>query len=295
MQAASDRQSVAGSKTEFEVASIRPSKPGTNTPPNFGFDVWDGYGTRGDPHGRLSADLTLEGYIEFAYKIWPTRNQQAAMVSQLPKWVATEHFEIQAKAAGDPTKDQMRLMMQSLLADRFGLRVHFETRQVPVFILELEKPGTTGPQIRPHVDGSPCYLPVPPQTAGSPPTTDGISHPPCDVSSPPGLRFMPGNQIFLLSLDNTMKGLATALPSVGLLERPVVDQTGLSGKFDLALSWTWTLESDAAAPPGAGRDPGSSGPTFLEALKDQAGLKLKPAKAPMDILVIDHVEQPSPN
>ena len=70
-----------------------------------------------------------------------------SMLAHVPKWVSTDSFEIQAVAEGNPTKDQMRLMVRSLLADRFGLEVHTVTAQVPVLALVLEKPGRTGPKL----------------------------------------------------------------------------------------------------------------------------------------------------
>jgi bla regulator protein blaR1 len=87
----------------------------------------------------------------FAYKLMP-----AEISTQLPKSFPMDPFDIEARAAGNPTKDQMRLMMQSLLADRFRLRVHFETRDGPVFALTLVRPGETGPKLRPHADGPAC-------------------------------------------------------------------------------------------------------------------------------------------
>jgi uncharacterized protein (TIGR03435 family) len=87
------------------------------------------------PGGRFSALSPLQDYIEFAYKIMPTRKQEDAMLAHLPKWVSTDRFDIEAKAEGDPNKDEMRLMLRSLLADRFKLVAHFETHEVPVLAL----------------------------------------------------------------------------------------------------------------------------------------------------------------
>ncbi len=103
----------------------------------------------------------------------------------------------------------------------------------------------------------------------------------------------PNNTVLLGSRNTTMKLIAASLPSIGAVGRPVVDQTGLSGKYDFTLEWT--PESTALPPPGADTQPDSQGPTFLEALQEQLGLKLKPTKAPVDVLVIDDIEKPSPN
>ena len=92
------------------------------------------------------------------------------MLARLPKWVDTDLFEIDAKVAGNPTKDQMRLMMQSLLAERFHLAVHYETQDIPIYALTLMKPGTWGPKLIRHADGPPCDVSGPrnPATGMSP-------------------------------------------------------------------------------------------------------------------------------
>jgi uncharacterized protein (TIGR03435 family) len=88
-----------------------------------------------------------------------------------------------------------------------------------------------------------------------------------------------------------MPFIANFLAMDANLARPAVDQTGLTGNFDFTIQYS----RDSIAPPAPGAEPESQGPTFLEALEEQLGLKLKPAVAPMDVLVIDHLEQPSPN
>ncbi len=124
-------QAAAGGRMAFEVASVKLLKPGSGgRAPNFALDEGDGFtdplsGAR--PHGRLSSAFPVSVYISFAYKLSLTPDQRQAMLAGLPKWVDTDRIDIEAKAAGDPTKDQMRLMMQSLLAERFHLAVHYET------------------------------------------------------------------------------------------------------------------------------------------------------------------------
>ena len=146
-------QSDKQAKMSFDVASIRQSKPGTFTPPNFALDGGDSYAPFPDPGGQFLADFPLSVYIQFAYKLPASPERTEAMLARLPKWVATDHFEIHAKADGKPTKDQMRLMLQSLLADRFKLAAHFETQDTPVLALLLDKKGKTGPSLRSHADG----------------------------------------------------------------------------------------------------------------------------------------------
>jgi uncharacterized protein (TIGR03435 family) len=278
-------------KISFDVASIRQSKPGTSAPmPNFALDNGDSFTSLGDPGRRFTADFPLPVYIQFAYKLSLTPEQTDSMLAHLPKWVATDYFEIHAKVEGNPTKDQMRLMMQSLLADRFKLAVHFETQQVPVFALVLEKPGRAGPRLRPHADGPPCDVHMPMPAPGNAANSDAVFPRICDafIKIP-----APNHEMLLGSRNTTMKLIADSLPSLGGLGRPVVDQTGLSGRFDFTLQWT--PESNGLAQSGANAPLDSPGTTFLEALKDQLGMKLKPAKAPQDVLVVDHVEKPSGN
>lgn len=116
--------------------------------------------------------------MNFAFKLTPA--QDRAIVAQFPKWANDYRYDIQARASGNPTKDQFRLMMQALLADRFKLAIHYETRQLPVFALVLDKPGKLGPQLRLHPDDSPCSIAPPPGAApGPPPTVPGGYPEPC--------------------------------------------------------------------------------------------------------------------
>jgi bla regulator protein blaR1 len=287
---ASSSKADTPGRMSFEVASIRQSKPGTFRPPNFALDNGDVYTPFGDPGGRFTADFPLSVYIEFAYKLWLTPEQTDSMLASLPKWVATDSFEIHAKAEGNPTKDQMRLMMQSLLADRFKLSIHFETRQESVLALVLERPGKTGPRLRPHSDGPACDVHTPTPTPGSWTNADGVFPRICGafVKIP-----VANHEILLGSRNATMKQIADSLPSEGRLGRPVVDQTGLTGRFDFTLQWT--PESNGPTQSGADAPLDSQGTTFLEALKDQLGMKLKSTKAPLEVLVVDHVERPSEN
>jgi uncharacterized protein (TIGR03435 family) len=285
---APDWQTAAGGKMSFEVASIRQSKPGTFTPPNFALDNNDTY-DRPDPGGRLNADFPLSTYIQFAYKLWLTGEQMDSMLARLPKWVTIDNFEIRAKAEGKPTKNQMRLMMQSLLADRFKLAIHFETQQVAVLDLIPDKPGKTGPSLRPHSEGPPCESVAAP-LANTPAEKSVVFPPVCNVF----MAYSLANHDMLLGARNTtIKQLADTLSSVGNLGRPVVDHTGLSGSFDFTIEWARESNRPGQSGPDARLD--SQAPTFLEALKDQLGLKLKSAKEPLNVLVIDHIERPSEN
>lgn len=268
-----DWQTAAGGTKTFDVASVHKDASGVFRPPSFPLDAGDSYANTG---GRFFARFPLQIYITFAYKLMPTAEQTTAMLANLPKWVSSDVFEIEARAPiSNPTKNQMRLMMQSLLADRFKLAVHFETREAPVLALTLVKPGKTGPKLRPHEEG-----------------------PSCDTSTPP--EFFPGrcNIMGMLPRPNgariggardvTMAYIANALPTLNNLGRPMIDKTALTGSFDFTIEWSPDTTATNAATQ-------SDSPSFVEALREQLGLKLDSAKAPVQMLVIDHIELPSDN
>jgi len=197
--------------------------------------------------------------------------------AHLPKWVSTDSFEIDALANGTPTKEQMRQMLRSLLADRFKLEVHIVTADAPVLALLLDQPEKTGPRLRPHAEGPAC--------SGN---TAGVFPPVCEeVMAMPG----PDGAIRVGARNATMKQIAgylAALPPVG---GPVVDQTGLSGRFDFLLEFT----PGAKGAPTQGAPADLQATTFEEAFHEQLGLKLKATRAPREILVFDRAEPPSGN
>jgi len=287
-----DWQAAAGGRMVFDTASVHESstsEPPHEFGPNFPLGPGDVYIPNGG-HFR-AANLPLVVYIKFAYKI--TDSQELFLLPQLPTWVTTTPFDIQGTVQGNPTKDQMRLMMQSLLADHFRLAIHYETRQVPVFVLLVDQPGTLGPLLQQHPDGSPCPTtfrsPSPtaaPQTVDSrfPVTCGGLMG--MDPSAPG--RFRAGARNVPMELiASSMAGGASGL------NRPVLDKTGLTGTFDFAIEFS--PQPDEPSAPGANFRSDPTGPTFAQALKEQLGLKLEPQTGPFDVLVIENVEEPPAN
>jgi bla regulator protein blaR1 len=284
-------QADAGGHMSYEVASIRPGDPGKFIPPTIDLSIED---TPITPGGAFIADFSLPIYIEFAYKILLTREQEQAMVAHLPKWVGAQPFVIEGKAPkADVTKDQMRLMMQSLLADRFKLAVHFETNDRPVLALVLTQLGTPGPRLRPHSQGLACNAKwTAPPDRTSPSVLPGEFVPSCGIFQAINVA---DHTILFGARNVTLQAIATnlaTLPPVAEFGRPVVNRTGLAGTYDFSVNW---LPDRSASASGAGEPPDAQGPSFLEALKEQLGLKLKPTRAAVRTLVIDHVEEPSPN
>jgi uncharacterized protein (TIGR03435 family) len=267
----------------FDVASVKLNKSDDRPSANFPLGPGDIYVPNG---GFLSAkNYPLITYIAFAYKI--QASQMELLRPQFPAWVTTDRYDIQARAEGNPTKDEMRLMMRSLLAERFKLAIHSEPRQVSAFAVVLTKPEKTGPRLQKHAIDLPCSTTVEPQSetlaGGFPVICGGLARMP--PTNPGAIRWGARDIPFTI--------LANALTGLGRLGRPVLDETGLQGTFDFVLERT--PEYDGPVQPGVVVHSDASGPTFQEALKQQLGLKLVSQKAPVDMLVLDHVEHPSEN
>jgi uncharacterized protein (TIGR03435 family) len=292
-----DWQEAAGGKMAFDAASVKQNKSGlppSGDMPKSNFPL--GPGDLYYPNGGLftATNFPVSIYIGFAYKM--SNNQMKVLLPQLPKWAATDRFDIQARADGNPGKDQMRLMMQSLLAERFKIVIHTETRQLPVFALLLVKPGKTGPQLQPHPNDESCSMTPPPTpsrgsaAAPSPTVAGGF---PATCGGLVELQPSAPGRVNLGARNVPIGLLAVSLTGWGNLDRPILDQTGLSGPFDYHLEWTPQFEGPP--PPNATFQPDPTGPTFLEALKEQFGLKLEPQTGPVDVIVVDHLEHPSEN
>jgi bla regulator protein BlaR1 len=308
--AAGDWEQAAGGKQAFEVASVRESKSNDAAYSNFSLDTGNAYSVvskddKFSPSGGYfsARNQTLLRYIIFAYKLSGTQELSlrfdfwSGLSMHVPAWVRDDRFDVTARAAGSPTKDQMRLMMQSLLVERFKLVVHKESRQTPVFSIAVEKPGTLGPQLHVHSASDTCETTTSPDEAvpaGSAGGKNGALPIPCGMiarlrPSAPGRNRIGGRGV-------TMAMVAESLPpqtGLAVLSKPVIDGSGLSGTFDFSLEWAQPTASDMAAGPNAEGEAG--GPSFAQAMKEQLGLKLESTKGLVEMLVIDKVERPSEN
>jgi uncharacterized protein (TIGR03435 family) len=264
---------------QFEVASIKPSDPNER---RFMFRMMPGGGI--DLHG-----VTLKALVQQAYDV---RDFQ---VSGGPGWIGADRYDIIAKAenasgeAPDPRQlseqqrktfqEQTRLRLQALLADRFQLKIHRETKELPVYALAVAK---NGPKLKENTGAS-----------------EGLGK--------GMMRMSPGQ------LTGQQVGMPFLVQSIAqMLGRTVLDQTGLKGTYDFELTFApepgrggvFGGPGDGAPPPPPGAGPGlikeppppdPNGPTIFTALQEQLGLKLESQKGPVDIIVIDHVEKPSEN
>jgi uncharacterized protein (TIGR03435 family) len=289
---------AAGVKMTFDVASVKPNrsrglhKSGDPVASNvtLAAGAWDGRGTTYLSTGGLfsATNIVFSAYIAFAFDL--TAYQATELAKQLPNW-AKDRFDIQARAEGNPTRAQMQLMMQSLLEDRFKLAMHKEIKEGPEYALVLVKPGKTGPQLKEDLSGESCVGPLPPVQI---PSSDADFPPACMGIIGMGARSPGGERDGARGV--TLELLAGFLPALDVnydrsLDRPVLDRTGLRGKYDFSIEWTPQLRE---VPPGNARADGA-GPTLQEALKEQLGLKLKPITGPVTVFVLDHIEEPSPN
>jgi len=246
----------------FDVAAIKPAAD--TQAPSFSMV---------QPAGRyIGQNMSLRLLIKTAYGV---HNSQ---IVGGPSWIDSDHWDINAKAEGYKDaitfRDQARLMVRPLLADRFKLVFHHEQRELPVYALVLAKGNEFGSHFRRN-DERDCDKPVPPMAP-----VEGAAEPavplPCggDVFNPRHLtaRAMTLNYM-LIELGRTS------------IDRVVVDHTGLTGKFDWEVQWVPDdLRVDGGARP--------EGPSIFEAFRQQLGIKLEATRARVDVLVIDRAERP---
>jgi uncharacterized protein (TIGR03435 family) len=264
--AASGQQTPAG-KPAFEVASIKPSEPMP----------------MGQMRIRMTADagmlrytnVSLKDCIRVAYRVKDFQVQG-------PDWIASARFDIVAKIPDGVSQDQIPEMLQSLLAERFKLAFHRETKQHAIYAMVAAKDG---PKLKPA------------ETPAGNPAPSGGTPPPTGMPRGPMMIQVDQEGAHLKTPSATLANLAEAISRFS--ERPVVDMTGIQGQYDFDLVFSpETLRGGPAGmrppmPPPGGND-ASSSPEPAASIYDSVrryGLKLEPRKAPMEILVIDHIEK----
>jgi len=258
----------------FDVVSVRPTNP------NEEFS-----------HGGVGSDsyraerTTIKDVLAYAFGLG-----YAHELANAPSWVTNDHYDIQGKLDEDQVAllhklsrndrdQQMRLMAQSMLVERFRLTYHFETRDLPVYLLEIAKSGLKCPRdtTSPPAVADPSRPRFRWSTAPAPPPPPPGWHPPS-----------PSQKVRLQSLHVRTKGwpfwlIVAFLSHQPELEgRPVIDKTGLEGAYDCEMNWS-QVDSDG------------TGQFFFSAVRDQLGLKLQLSKGPVEVLVIDSIHRPSEN
>ncbi len=277
-QSAAPRPAAQIPRPAFEVASVKPNRSGT---PFVSIGL--------QPGGRYTAtNVPLKLLITNAYGV------EDFQIIDAPSWLDEERFDIVAKAEGEVAPSMpggppgpVQLMLQTLLEDRFRLALHQETRELPVYALTtVHSDRKLGPGMQPS--STPCAAGRGP--AGAPGRFG--APPPASASAPErpqcGMRMMPGR----------ISAGSVAIPQLlrifsMLSHRIVLDRTGLDGTFDLDLAFT-PDRLPGPPPPGAPPLPpvDPNGPSLFTALQEQLGLKLESTRAPVQVMVIDHVERP---
>jgi uncharacterized protein (TIGR03435 family) len=268
---------------EFEMASIKPNKSGTNQRQvDWG------------RNGRFTAiNVPLADLIRFAYAepgpdgilgpLPPNRLSVAATWAGGARALQSEKFDIVATTDAAASQEQVFLMLRALLATRFKLVAHRETRDLPIYALVMARNGgALGPRLRrSSVDCSTVSSDGP----AAAPAADAFVAEPCK-----GLRNVPGKAT----------GRAVTIPTLARLisgwvddHRPVEDRTGLTGNFDLDLDWTPNQQPPAGTPALPSPDPNGAG--LFTALREQLGLRLESTKNSIDIVVVDYAERPTEN
>jgi uncharacterized protein (TIGR03435 family) len=265
----------AAPQRTFEVVSIKPSPP--NAPNRF---------PRINP-GRVEIyNQTLKGLIRMTYSQFPFDSRE---IVGGPSWIDSERFDIIATMDFQPQFDSSGLpaglvaMLRALVDDRFRLKTHNERREGDIYTLTLLRSDRkTGTGLRSVPDL--CAESMK-QLSGATPTPQRTGPPPCSFGGPPGKLI--GTGVTMAMFANVLSGNAG---------RPVVDRTGLMGSFDFEL--TFDPASAAQAPPGAPLGPvprDDTKPSIFTALQEQLGLKLESTRGPIDVLVVDQAERPTPN
>jgi bla regulator protein BlaR1 len=273
-RAESQTQDAAGTAPVYEVASIKPNKSGERM-----------VRMMGRPDGFTGTNMTLQMLIRNAYGV------EDNQISGGPSWLGSEKYDMEAKMdssvadelrklSEDQRTLERRRMLQALLADRFKLTLHRESKELPVYALVIAK---NGPKLQEAKPGD-TY--------------------PNGIKGPDGV----GSAGFMRMGRGELTGQGLPMGSVvrlltQQLGRTVLDKTGLAGKYDLTLKWTPDeseapmLKGPEGGPQGMGgtASPDSSGPSIFTAIQEQLGLKLESQKGPVEIIVIDHAEKPSDN
>jgi uncharacterized protein (TIGR03435 family) len=237
----------------FEVATVKPSD----------LELAAGRFIRMQTANQFVArNCSLRMLISAAYNLSPQS------VSGGPAWIDSDRYEIVAKSPGNvrPNLDDQMAMLRRLLADRFNLMFHRTTKQLPIYSLRLAKNGSKLKESAVSPDASP---------EGPPPLVF--------VIFPEAVR-LPGRYATTAELASVLQRAA--------LDRPVVDQTGLSGRYDFDLEFSPDENLFGGALP---KNNDGTRPSLFTAIQEQLGLKLEAKKGPVEIVVIDRAEHPSEN
>lgn len=248
-------------------------------------------GRQTPPRGLLTMTGPLAPFIMFAYGV-DDEVEARAMRARLPEWAQRQKFTIVARPPQDnPTQDQLRLMMRSLLEDRFALQAHRENHTGPVNTLVVVKPGVTGPGLKPHDAAQVCL-----ERDSTAKPSDVDPGRPAPAYCGLDLHQTGGGMFHVSMIDVTLPDACTLLGGLGGVlggrgMQRVVDGTAPSGRWDITLDFLPERDGPAAVP--SAND--IAGPSFSAALERQLGLRLKKGSGPVEELIVDRINQPTPD
>jgi uncharacterized protein (TIGR03435 family) len=255
----------------FEAASIKETTDLPRGPTPFA------------PDRFTRSNITLANLLIYVHQVAPFQ------ILGGPEWVRTTRFTVEAKADGRPTADQMRLMVQRLLEERFALKVHKETRELPRYALVMAREDKRlGPKLKPSAIDCPAIVaargtdyrpPTGPPQPGEPPR--------CGL-----MALMGGGSLTIVLEGQPLSELVRSLQvNAG---RVIVDKTGLTGTYDVEFQ-TEMPNLPGLAPDSFGTATPPDGLSLFTALPEQLGLKLESERGPVDVIVIDSAQLPTPN
>jgi uncharacterized protein (TIGR03435 family) len=282
------QQNQSLAEPEFEVASVKPVAPVSLNGPYIAGILQGGPGTA-DP-GRITySRVGLRGLLTLAYGV-----QRDQVIG--PDWLDSERYDVNAIIRPGATKEEVNAMLRKLLAERFHISLHHETRDMPVYELTVGKSGPKG--LRASVE-DPSPLPMTPEPLRS----DKNGLPQLPRGRPSILIASQGGVAHLTASTQSLAEFAKFLTNQ--LRVLVIDKTGLMGAYDFVLDFVPEVQvagvgpmpqpPSAAGVPGsagaAGVPPQDDGPSIYVALPDQLGLRLEQKKGPVDVLVVDHADK----
>jgi uncharacterized protein (TIGR03435 family) len=256
----------------FEVASVKPASP---TPRMANLTTVDGGPGTTDPGQITYTNAPLKQLLEDAYSLQDHQLRG-------PEWLGSTRFDVTAKVPTGATKEQARIMLQNLLQERFGLSLHHEQRDLPIYALKVAKGG--------------CRMKAS-SDAATEPAPEGFPRLPPGRDSAVMIGLGPAGQLRVNARKRTATQLADFLRS--MVGHPVLDETGLAGTYDFTLEFVPEVQmrrADGTPPPpqdegGSPASDPSGQTTIFAAIQHELGLKLDPRRAPFDILVIDRINQ----
>ena len=263
-------QTPAAPNPSFEVASVKPNTSNSGSS-----------SARSVKGSFTILNQSARMVIVNAYDVLPER------VVGGPSWIDNTRFDVNARAPEGTPDSQLPLMMRTLLAERFKLVARTEMREQPVYALILATPGQLGPNLKPSADCNKAAQSSFGPRGFGPGASPGLAPPPQGQLPACGVRSSSdGRGTTIFGGARTMADLARTLDGTG--GRVVVDRTGLTGTFNFELRYA---RDNLQSPPGNDSDL----PTVFTALQEQLGLKLESERGPVEFLVIDSVEPPTPD